>query len=195
MLPTIMSLRKVVYFQFTSSTNESVTTTRGNLDNFFRASWVPFSLYLMCLCCLNTVLTPWILVIARCQHVDRGSIPPSGSETQRYTSSNGCNLCSKTLAPADVSNFVPNFTALVMQDDAVNHNPDAHWDFKIRQRKRKIIQINNILISSFWSYFHLLGQQAIMSRLFHDPYNNNLIWLWNTSWGCKFGTWLIRPKN
>lgn len=107
------------------------------------------SVFDVSVCCLNTVLTPWILVIARCQHVDRGSIPPSGSETQRYTSSNGCNLSSKTVAQADVSNVVPSFTALVMQDDAVNHNPDARWDFKIRQRKRKIIQINNILIGRF----------------------------------------------
>lgn len=116
---------------------------------------------------LNLILTPCLLVIARCQHVGRGSPPPHLSVDLWWRDSH---------IPTPV------MSAVKHKHKQMSHIPHLyslrHSKFSQKKgnkkKKKKEKRINNFLNFTFWSYFHSLGQQAIMSRLLCDP--NKTTW-------------------
>lgn len=57
--------------------------------------------------------------------------------TQRDAPSKGCKPCSKTLAQADVSNFVPDLTAPVMQIRSAQSRRSPGLQHKVKETGKK----------------------------------------------------------
>lgn len=149
---------------------KNIRITSGGEQNLFfppslviQGSFQPTYDVRTCMCRLNLILTPCLLVIARCQRVGTGSpasVDPWWSDS-------------------DIPLPTPPTSAVQHKRKQMSHISHFYllsgtWKSVRSRGTEQKKRTNNFLIFTFSSYSHSPGQQAIMSRLLCDP--NKTTW-------------------